>query len=1114
MAHTSNDPEFIEKTHNTARFFVEQKHIAWVLLVATMVWGVYGYVEMPKRKDPQFPVNFAAAICTWPGASAEKIEQLVTPKIEESVRQNPKVSNVFSISQGSVSLVFVELDEEVADVAREFQDITLRLDAIKDLPEGAGPIEFLKDYGDTAALMLTVASPRVRDIELSLRARSLREAIDQARRAAGRSEGAHSAVIINFAQSISPRIPQRQRDVIATFLQERGIGDIRSIEGAGFVGLDAATDLDDTTILALVHEAMTERLHPSQFHPDTWQPVVIRTLEDTEAKLAAVAGDRYSYGELDKFTDLIKRTLQAAPEVSKVSRAGVLNEAVYLEYSQERLASIGIQQTRLRDILQARNTTLPGGVLEIGGRNLAIEPSGEFKNETEIGNVIVGTSASGTPVYLRDGVEIIRGYESPARYLNFFHWRDPAGHWRRSRAITLAIQLRPGVQIGEFGEAVNRILAELRRRMPEDLILARTSDQPLQATENVNLFMRSLYEAVVLVVLVTLVGFGEWRSALLIALSIPLTLAMTVGGMHLLGLDLQQVSIASLIIALGLLVDDPVVAGDAIKRELEAGHSRTVAAWLGPTKLATAILYATITVILAYLPLLIVSGHTGRFIYSLPIVLACALVASRIVSMTFVPLLGSHLLRPSRRPEVSREERRQKGFSAVYYKMAGRAIDHRWLVLGLSVIFLIVALGFVRGLKNQYFPTDLSYLSYVDLWLPEGTTLTATNEAAQAAERIIGDVAAQYGREHAAEDGPPREVLRSITTFVGGGGPRFWFSVFPELQQLNYAQLIIQVDDRHDTQRLVEPLQRALAAGVPGARLDVRQLETSRAVGVPVAIRVSGDDIGTLRQLGERLKTILRSSGKSDRVRDDWGGESFVVKLQVDPDRSNFAGVSNAAVAISSAAGISGYRVTSLREGGKQVPVVARLRMEERAHISDIQNLYVYALEGKQPVPLRQVSSLDYQMETEKILRRNQFRTMTVSAFSVPGALPSEVLNEVRPQLTEFERALPPGFSMDIGGEEEAQVKGFDDLRVVMAVSLALIYLALVFQFKNVIKPLIVFSAIPYGLVGALALLAIMDSPFGFMAFLGVAALVVIGLALIVLTPAKLPVERVSAAVV
>ncbi len=1089
MAHRS-DADLIAHSRNTARFFTETRHISWVLLIGTVVWGLYGYVRMPQRKDPDIPVRVAVALCPWPGAGAEKVEELVARKLEDAVAQNALVERITSLSRSGLAVVYVQLEERVAETGKPFDDIKMKLDAIADLPEGAGPINFVKDFGDTAALMLTVASPRVGDVEIALRARDVERAIIETRRRAGGVAGRVS-VVACVPRVISARVLERPIGLLVKDATAAGFArDARPILGSGFAGIDAIVDLDDDAILAFIDHFLKERLHSSEFHPDVWQPAVIRDPVDTRARLAAVAGERYSYRELDDFTDLIKHTLQTVPQVSKIDTSGVLNEKIYLEYSQERLASYGILPGRLSQILSARNITTPGGVLEIGGKNLTIDPSGEFKSEKEISDVLITTSSQGAPVYLRDLVDVGRAYDSPPRFLNFYTYRDAAGRWQRNRAVTLAVQMRGGQQIAAFGAGVDAALRDLRPRLPEDLIIARTSDQPLQVTESVDLFMKSLYEAIALVVLVALLGFWEWRAALLMALSIPLTLAMTFGMMDTLGIDLQQVSIASLIIALGLLVDDPVVAGDAIKRELAAGHPPLVAAWLGPEKLATAIMFATITNIVAYLPLLTLSGDTGRFLYSMPVVLACSLVASRIVSMTFIPLLGYYVLRPGRVKEPSMQERRTKGFARFYYRTGGWALDHRWLVLAGSILFLLLG-GLVAGqLKPSFFPKDLSYLSYLDVWLPEDAPLSASNDAARRADGIVREVTEEYGRTHVGRDGRPRDVLRSLTTFVGGGGPRFWSSVSPELQQLNYAQVIVEVNDKHDTQHLVPLLQKALAAEIPGARVDARELETGAVVGIPVSIRLSGGDIALLRSLSEKVKTIFRSTPDTDRIRDNWGAESLVVKLQVDPDRANLTGVSNQDVAASSVAGMNGYKLTTLREGDKQIPVVARLRLEERARLSDIRSLYVYSSQGTQKVPLRQVSSIAYEMETANLQRRNHFRTITVSCFPSDGVLASEIMAAARPRLVELQESLPLGYRMEIGGEEEEQIKGFKNISIAMAISVAMIFLALVIQFRNAVKPFIVFAAIPYGMVGAMAALYITGTPFGFMAFLGIASLV------------------------
>lgn len=1079
-----------ETRKNTAKFFTETRQLAWVLMIVTLIWGAYAFYAMPKRKDPEVKVRKALAVCAWPGASAEEVEQQVTRKIEEKMAQNSRVETIESISRSNVSVVYLAVDEQVGDIGKELDDVRLKLDSIRDLPEGAGPIEFVKDFGDTAALMLTVASPKVNEIAIQAQAQAVERSIAQARNSLGAGES-RAALIIGLPSTLTQGQRQWVRQEMSTqFNAEGWMRNATPLEGTDFMGIDLPGNLEDQAILASARKFIEERLQSTGFQVEIRQPVVIRDRGEIADRLRAVAAERYSYRELDDFTDLIMRTLQTVPMVSKVTRSGVLKENVFIEYSQERLASYGLQPIKLAELLRSRNVTLPGGQLEVRGKTLGIDPSGEFKNESEIGDVLVAVSPGGSPVYLRDMAEISRGYENPPRYLNYYTWQDEGGQWQRSRSITLAVQMRPGEQIARFGQAVDEALAGLKPVLPEDLILARTSDQPLQVQENIALFSRSLIEAILLVILVAFIGFREWRSALLVAISIPLTLAMTFGMMHLLGVDLQQVSIASLILALGLLVDDPVVASDAIKREMAHGRPVSVAAWLGPSKLAEAILYATITNIVAYLPLLLVTGSTGIFIWTLPVVITCSLIASRIVSMTFIPFLAFYLLRPSKRKEPTIEEMRQRGFSGLYYRVGAWALTHRWKTLAASVVFLALGGFFLVGLRTEFFPKDLAYLSYLNVWLPEDAPLTATNEAATRAEAVVREIAEEYGRKHPDKDGKPRQVLHSVTSFVGGGGPRFWFSVAPEHRQLNYAQLILQVNDKHDTGALAPILQEALTAKVPGARIDVRQLETSRAIDAPVEIRISGQDIATLRSLADEVKAIFRDIPEADRIRDDWGAESFVANLAVEQDRANLAGVSNLDVAASSAVGISGYPVTQLREGKQQIPVVVRLRADERARLSDIQNLYVYALQSTAKAPLRQISTIDYRLRSEKIRRRNQFRTITVACFPVSGVLPSQVYNAARAKLEAFEKQLPPGYKLGIGGEREQRLKGFRDLALVMVVSIAAIFLALVIQFKHAIKPLLVFSAIPFGMVGAFAALAIMRAPFGFIAFLGIASLI------------------------
>ncbi|NIX01409.1 MAG: AcrB/AcrD/AcrF family protein, partial [Phycisphaerae bacterium] len=339
--------------------------------------------------------------------------------------------------------------------------------------------------------------------------------------------------------------------------------------------------------------------------------------------------------------------------------------------------------------------------------------------------------------------------------------------------------------------------------------------------------MKALIEAVILVVFVAWIGFREWRSAALLAVSIPLTLAMTFGFANLLGIDIQQVSIASLIIALGLLVDDPVVANDAIKSNLALGHPPIMSAWLGPTKLATAILFATATNVIAYLPFLLVTGTTGQFIYSLPVVMACALISSRIVSMTFVPLLAYYLLQP-RKKELTLEEKRTQGLTGFYYGIAKWAIENRKKAFAISLVFFVIGGLIASTIKTSFFPLDVQYLSYVDVWMPNEATLSSTNETVIKTGQVMREVAEKYAKDNNTDN-----PLVSLTSYIGGGSPRFWSTVAPEQQQRNYAQIIIRVNDRQDTPKLAPLFQNAISEQIPGAHIEVRQIQLN-AVDYPI----------------------------------------------------------------------------------------------------------------------------------------------------------------------------------------------------------------------------------------------------------------------------------------
>jgi multidrug efflux pump subunit AcrB len=858
MAHLS-DSEQIQSTHNSSRFFVEHPSIAWLLVVLVILCGIFAYNSMPQRKDPRTPVREAMVVTSWPGARAGQVEELVTKRIEAVLDQNGMVSEIRSSSREGQSVVTFELDEfHVKNTAKEFDDIGIKLAQIADLPDGAGPVHYIKDFGETSALMLTVASPPVPDTEIHLRAQQIEPLIERFRQA-NPKHGTPASIVICFPDGLDTTDLRDLVQILSAYLLEKHtFSSLQTVSDQGVILLDGSSEQSDAAITQALHEFLRQRVQSDQLDPDIWPPVIVRSPADLEGKLRQASPSKYTYRDLDTYTNQIAQSLEKVDQVTRVDRTGNPEERLFLTFDPSRLASLNVSPLALSQLLRGRNMVDSGGEVNSGPTRIAVLPGGVFHNVVDLENVPVPMPNGHAPECLRDTVSIRPGYESPPSFLNFLTYRDASGQWQRGRAVTISMEMRPGRKIEDFSHAVDTDLREIRLVVPSDLIIDRTSDQPRQVQENISLFTTSLWEAIGLVVLVSLIGFRDWRSAALMAAAIPITLAMTTGMMAAAGIDLQQVSIASLIIALGLLVDDPVVAGDAIQQELQSGHPAAVAGWLGPTKLARAILYATVTNILAYLPFLLLHGDTGQFIFSLPIVITCSLVASRIVSMTFVPFMGQMLLRKKPEDLINANAKPRQGVARIFYRMIPWTVQHRKTVLAGSLLFLLFGSALVSRLSSAFFPYDLQYLSYADIWLPEGATFAETNAVSRQVEQIIQEVSAKYSKI-SLQGKPGFPVLKSLTTFVGGGGPRFWDSVSPEARQPNYAEVMIETTDKRDTSALVPLIQAEISRRIAGARVDVRQLETGPPIAAPVSIRIVGSDMETLRMLSAQLQSILRA---------------------------------------------------------------------------------------------------------------------------------------------------------------------------------------------------------------------------------------------------------------
>ncbi|WP_165220148.1 efflux RND transporter permease subunit [Aquisphaera insulae] len=1076
-----------------AQFFVYRGPIAWTLLVATLAWGAYAYTAMPQRQDPLIQIRSGVVLTSYPGASAQEVELELSRKVEKRLAENPAVEHVRSVSRQDLSVVFVDLYDSTKDAQEVWHDLEGKLAAMSDLPTVGGvPLRprLDKDFGDTVALMLTLSSPPVPDFEIDRHAEAVARRLAEVRTA--RPEGLRdrrASVVLVHPAGLDPSLVERLGRAFLRDLAGRKIaedGRFVGMLGAGAIDVRLAPGVDRGRLDAELTRWKAETLAAGLGHPDIWPPAIVESLDDLPAALRRAVRDepggvaRYSYEQLHRFADRIQDRLRQSPRVGKIELLGVVEEAVYLYLSGRRLGASGLDMQTLGRLLAARNLDVPGGEVELSRGSLVVKPTGKLLGHADLADIVVD-GKDGYPVYLRDLAEIVRGYEDPPRALNFRSVKGEPGAGAdrpapliTTRAVTLAVRHVKGTHIADFSRDVDAALESLRGVLPADLRVERTSDEAERVERKIHEFDDCLIEAVVIVVVVALL-FMEWRSALLVALSIPITLAMTLGACAAVGIDLQQVSIAALIIALGLLVDDPVVAGDAINREMAHGAPRDVAAWLGPQKLARAILYATITNCVAFLPLLLVTGVVGEFIYSLPVVVTASLVASRIVSMTFVPMLGRIMLRGQLGLEAgladggkgSRFARLYNGFSEV-------CMEYKWTSLAVCLIVLAGGASLIPLIGSSFFPKDLHNVFTVDLFLAEGSPIRQTKEEAMHA---IAEIDALVGDE-----------VESYTTFLGAGGPRFWLSVVPEQPAPRYAQIMVHAKDRHRTGKLAEKLGRELPPRIASARVRVNQLETGPPIGIPVQVRLTGPDLATIRRLGEQVKDLMREHPGATDVQDDWDPEIFRLGLKIDPDRANAAGVTNEAAATVVHGAVSGSTATTIRERDRLIPVVLRLRPDERSRVTDLSTLSVPATEGSR-VPLDQIAAFRAEAAAPKIARRDHERCLTVKCDAAPGFLPSRIVEHLEKRLAAVTPSWPAGYRVSFGGEKEEQAKGFASMRVAMIVSILSIYVALVLQFNSVTKPLVVFAAVPFGMVGGLMGLLLFDVPLGFFALLGLSSL-------------------------
>ena len=1062
-----------------AQSCVEHREVSWLALIAVLVWGAVAYTRLGQQEDPTIPQRTAMLVTAFPGATAAKVEELVSKPLERKISELKSIEEIKTQSRPGISTMIIkQIPGSTATIDQEWDKVRAKLFEVQ-LPEGTRQPWLNTDFGNTITLLFGLVSPPITDAECVARANLVREQLVELHH--GTACTNHATVVAFFPPSIAQSYREVLRGRFDSAVRAAGLAkEVRTLQTRSFILADLTTPACRADLERFIGNftRTVTGTDKELYHPDFTRPLLLMGDEDPLPQIRASAPPRYSYRTLELLARDFEDALKQVESVGKVTKVGIVQEAVYLLFSDANLAGYGLTPEAVIGSISARNAVIPGGTMRTEGRNFPVQLSGEYKSEQDMLGTVVGLSRSGAPVYLRDAFEVRRMYESPIPYKVDVLGRTGSGTLDTRRAVMVAVEMRDGKIIRHFNEDVAKVVDSMKARLPEGIEFRLLSDQPTAVEHRIHHFVRCFVEAVVIVIIVALF-LMDWRSALVLATAIPLTVAITLVGMQLLHIPLQQISIAALIIALGMLVDVPVVASDGINRELHLGESRLRAAWLGPLRLRHPMVFGTLINIFAFLPLLMLTGDKGEFMKSLPAVVTLALLAALLVSVTFTPLISYYVLRGQKGFDEGGEVRSfvlfrfvDQGLAAVlpYYRAALQgSLKRPWLVLGCGYSLLVLSCLLMPLLGSQFFPPAERNQLLVDIETPSNDSLTSMRAAVDQVVEVI--------KRH--------EEVSSAAIFSGGTAPRFYYNVEPKEPANFLAQVIINTRHADQVTGLLIKLRQELDKSIPGVRCVVKQLEQGPPVKEPIQIRISGDDLDQLRLLADQAKATLRQAG-GYHVFDDLGLRMPNIQIEIDQDRANSLGLNNRQIGDVAQASFTGLKVTELREGDRLIPVLVRGRIEDRSEVEKIRGLYVQTPDQRS-VPFESFSTLNIQPEFVTIPHYNQLRTVTVKAYAPFGELPSQILDRARPGLAKIH--LAAGYEMKFAGEDEELRKNRSEMGLVMQVSLALIAMTMVLQFRSVIKSIVVMLTVPLGLIGALLGLAITGSPLGFMALLAIVSL-------------------------
>nr|WP_276533816.1 efflux RND transporter permease subunit [Stenotrophomonas acidaminiphila] len=815
---------------------------------------------------------------------------------------------------------------------------------------------------------------------------------------------------------------------------------------------------------------------------------------DTFGNIYALTGKGFDYALMRDYADRIQLELQRVADVGKVDLLGLQDEKVWIELSNTKLATLGVSLQQVQQALADQNAVTPASWFETGSDRVQMRVTGQFDSVEDIAAFPI--RAGDRTVRLGDIAQVRRGFADPA---------SPKMRFMGEDAIGIAVAMKNGGDILKLGKALDDEFARLQETLPAGMELRKVSDQPHAVKDSVGEFVKVLTEAVVIVLLVSFFSLG-WRTGLVVAVSIPLVLAMTFFVMHQLDIGLHKISLGALVLALGLLVDDAIIAVEMMATKMEQGYDRLRAASFAWESTAFPMLTGTLITAAGFLPIATAASSTGEYTRSLFQVVTIALVVSWIAAVLFIPYLGDKMLPDLHNPQPPRPgslgarwhalrlrwadrnpalahlirprqlEHDHDPYKSAFYQRFRRFLDaclrRRWLVIFATIGLFVFSLVMFRFVPQQFFPDSTRPELMVDIELAEGASLAATQAQAHKLEALLKQ----------------RQDIANYVGYVGSGSPRFYLPLDQQLPATNFAQFVVLAQDIHAREAVRDWLLKEVVPRFTDVQLRVTRLENGPPVGYPVQFRVSGEHIDRVQAIARQVADKVRQNPHVANVNLNWSEPSKVVRLVVDQERARALGVSSAQIAHFLSSSLSGMQVSTYREGNRQIGMLLRGPDDERARLDMLASLAIPTPSGT-AVPLSQVARLEYVFEDGIIWHRNRLPTVTVRADIADGLLPPEVTGQILPTLDGIRAALPDGYLLEVGGTVEDSARGQNSIKAGMPLFLIVVVTLLMLQLRSFSRAAMVLVTAPLGIIGATLFLLIFRVPFGFVALLGTIAL-------------------------